>query len=627
MNNLEQKASPEFLHRLTQGPILADGAMGTELLRRSNLGVESCLEQLNLTAPELVRAIHLDYIEAGAELIETNTYGANRIRLEHHGLSNSVQELNQSAVKICKEAMRLTGQHVWIAGTIGPLGKSIAPLGPITRSQAKEVFQEQALALINANVDLLVLETFTSLAEIQLAVSAVKDTDSTIPIVALLTFTEDGLTLAEETPSEAAISLSALGVASLGTNCSVGPASMVKVIEEMAHYTSVPLTAMPNAGFPTYVDGRFVYLSSPSYMAQHADQLLESGADIIGGCCGTTSEHTTAMRTALRKRRAPRIKGKPEPRTKLSAQQPKLPLAAASEPTELAQRLGKQFVVTVEVDPPQGFDVTTTLSQLRNLIGKTHVDAFNVSDNPTARPRMSALAMSTLIQTRLGVEAILHIATRHRNLLALHSDLLGAHSLGVRNIFAVMGDLPYIGDYPHATAVSDVTPSGLMALMQHSNTGLDLAGHPIQQATSFLVGCALNMGAANLDRELHGLERKLKSGADFILTQAIFDPLTFEEFERRIGGFPVPILIGILPLSNIRHAEFLHNEVPGIVIPENVLKRMRGSGRRSQEEGISLSRELLKAIAPKINGAYLMPSFGKYDVVAQVLDGLPDLIS
>ena len=614
----------DFIQRLTEGPILADGAMGTELLNRGNIGIETCLEQLNMVSPKLVLGVHLDYLEAGAEIIETNTYGANRFRLEQHGLTEYVAEINRKAVEIAREAQRMTGQHVWIAGTVGPLGKPLAPLGSISRSHAREAFREQIQALVEAGVDLLMLETFTGLSEIQEAIAAANSV-SDIPIVALLTFTEEGITPAGETPAEVVTTLTGLKVASIGTNCSVGPVPMLQVLEEMAPLATVPLTAMPNAGFPTYVDGRFVYLSSPTYMAQHGGRLLQIGATVVGGCCGTTPEHIVALRKALSKHRRPYTHSVSGDRASSGPTYHQPPPTTPVEPTRLAQKLGREFTVTVEVDPPQGFDASPILADLRTLLGTVHVDAFNVSDNPRARGRMSALAMSTLIQTRLGEEAILHIATRHRNLLALHSDLLGAHGLGVRNVFVVMGDLPYIGDYPQATAVADVTPSGLISLIHRANSGMNLAGRPIKQATSFLIGCAFNMGATDLDRELRGLERKLDAGAHFILSQAVFDPESIERCYQRLGGFPVPLLMGLLPLSSARHAEFLHNEVPGIVIPEDVQQRMRAARRRSQEEGITLARELLEAVSSKIAGVYIIPAFGKYETVAQILDGLPAL--
>ena len=615
-----------FYHRLAQGPILADGAMGTELHRRGDHPFDGCFEQLNLIEPDLVRQIHLDYIEAGAELIETNTYGANQIRLEQHGLAHAVQEINQRAVELAQEAQRLTGQRVWIAGAVGPLGKPLAPMGPISHSQARAAFQEQAQALVEAGVDLLILETFPSLAEIREAIAAAQSVSDT-PIIAQLTFTQEGHTPAGDTPEEVVEALTPLGLAAIGANCSVGSEPMLRVIEEMASRSTTPLSALPNAGFPTYVEGRFVYLSSPSYMAGYAARMLDAGGAIIGGCCGTTPEHIAAMREALRQPRAKRKDGEPQGRvrtTRRSRQATSLPPA---EPTNLAKKLGKRFVVTVEVHPPRGFDVSSSLVELRKLLSLVNVDAFNTTDSPLAQGRMNSLAMSTLIQTRLGVEAILHMATRYRNLLALHSDLLGAHGLGVRNVFVFMGDPPSIGDYPQSISFSDVTSSGLIRLIHQANAGMDLFGRPIEQPTSFLVGCALNMEAPDMDAEFRSLERKVAAGAHFILTQAVFDPEAVERCYQRLGGFPLPVIMGVLPMRSVRHAEFLHNEVPGMVIPEGVRLRMREAKSRGPKTGVALAQELLQAVHTKIAGAYFIPAFGHYETVADVLAGLPALIA
>jgi len=613
-----------FVQRLTEGPILGDGAMGTELLNRGKININACLEETNLTSPKMVLGIHLDYIKAGAEIIETNTFGANRFRLGEHGLENEVFEINNKAVEIAKEARRMTGQHIWIAGTVGPSGKTLPPIGTASNNQIRKAFREQIQVLSSSGIDLLILETFTGLREIKEAIASAKSVTD-VPIIALLTFTEEATTLEGETPEEVVSALANLGVASIGANCSVGPAPMVKVLEKMATHTTIPLTAMPNAGFPTYVDGRFIYMSSPNYMSQHETTLLKIGVKVVGGCCGTGPKHIFAMREELGKYKLPHPNKISTIRTPLIQNYKQPPLITPTEPTKLSQKIGKEFTITVEVDPPQGFDASNILSDLRSLLRTTEIDAFNVSDNPRARGRMSALAMSTLIQTGLGIEAILHIATRHRNLLALHSDLLGAHGLGIRNVFVIMGDLPYMGEYPQATAVTDVTPSGLISLIDRANTGRNLAGHPIKYATSFLVGCAFNMGAIDLDKEIQNLERKLKAGARFILSQAVFDLKSFEYTYEKLGGFPVPLLMGLLPLNNIRHAEFLHNEVPGITIPEEIMFRMRSADQKGQLEGIAIAQELLQEAYPKIAGVYFIPSFGKYQTVAQILNGIPDL--
>ena len=586
--------------------------------------MDVCFEHLNLTEPDLVRKVHLEYLEAGAELIETNTYGANWVRLAQHGLADSVQEINRRAVELAREAQRLTGQRVWIAGAVGPLGKPAAPLWPDFQAEAQEAFKEQVQALVEAGVDLLMLETFPSLAEIREAIAAAKAV-SDIPIIAQLTFTEDGHTPAGDTPDEVMKALAPLGLAAIGANCSVGSEPMLRVIEEMAPGSAVPISALPNAGFPAYVDGRFVYFSSPSYMAEYAGRMLDSGATIIGGCCGTTPEHVAAMRDVLRRHRGKPKDGEPRAGARETDKRVEATPSPQEEPTGLAKKLGKQFVVTVEVHPPRGFNVSGTLLELRKLLRMANVDAFNATDSPLAQGRMSALAMSTLIQTRLGVEAILHIATRYRNLLALHSDLLGAHGLGVRNVFVFMGDPPSMGDYPQSVSFSDVTSSGLIRLIKQANAGQDLNGRPAEQPTSFLVGCALNMEAPDFDKELLSLERKVQAGADFILTQAVFDPEAVERCYSRLGGFPLPVVMGLLPLRSIRHAEFLHNEVPQMVVPDGVRLRMREAGRHGSQVGVALAQELLQAVQSRIAGVYMIPAFGRYDAVAEVLAGLPAL--
>ncbi|MBI4313172.1 MAG: bifunctional homocysteine S-methyltransferase/methylenetetrahydrofolate reductase [Chloroflexi bacterium] len=609
-----------FLQRLAQGPLLADGAMGTELLRRANLPINTCLERLNLSDPALVRGVHLDYINAGAELLETNTFGANAVRLGLHGHAGLARAINQQAVAIARDAQRLTGQRVWIAGAIGPLGKPLEPVGALTMAEARAAFQEQAGALAEAGVDLLILETFTSLAEIKEAVAAAKEVAGALPLVAQLTFTQEGLTPAGESPQEVIAALEALGVDVMGANCSVGSEPMLGVIEAMSpHAGGRPLSAQPNAGFPRFVDGRSVYLSSPAYMAGFASRMLEAGAAIVGGCCGTTPEHIAAMRDAIRSHG-----GRSRPRAQTVAPIVRAPDARpAPEPTALARRVqAHEFAVTVEVHPPRGFDISPTLVKLRQLLQRVRVDAFNCTDMPLAQGRMSALAMSALLQSRLGVEAVMHVATRYRNLVALHSDLLGAHALGVRNVIVMMGDPPAIGDYPSAVSFSDVTSSGLIRLIHQANQGLDLSGKVLDQPTSFFVGCALNLETPNLDAELASLERKVAAGADFIFTQSVFDPEAVERMHRRLGGFPLPVIMSVLPLRSHRHAEFLHNEVPGMVVPESARQRMKDAGKRAADTGVVLAQELITAARDKIAGVYFVPSFGNYEVVADVLDGL-----
>ena len=616
-----------FLQRLSRGPILADGAMGTELYARGLQTFDQCLDELNLLSPDVVLQVHLDYLQAGAELLETNTFGANRLRLEPHGLSEQVSDLNKKGAELAREARRLTGVPAWIAGAIGPTGRPLAPLGPLTRTQAAETFREQIQALVEGGVDLLIFETFSSLGELEEAIGAAKAVCS-LPIVALMTFTEEGNSLYGNTPTEAAQRLKELGVDVVGANCSVGSQSMVETMEQMVKATDGMLAAQPNAGFPHYVGGRHVYMASPEYMADHARRLVELGLTIVGGCCGTTPDHIAALREAIatpvqRPARRP-ISTKP-----LAPEPDRMAPAASApdlEPTGLAKKLGVKFVVTLEVDPPKGFDVSQILERLRPLQGTGLLDAVNIADNPRAQGRMSALATSALVQSRLGLETIMHLATRHRNLLALHSELLGAHGLGVRNLFLVRGDPPSLGDYPQAGALSDVTPTGLLRLIEGFNHGASALGQMLDRPTSFVAGAALNLAAPDVDRELRLLERKVEAGADFFLTQPIYDPEIVELWRKRLGTFPKPVLLGVLPLRSLRHAEFLHNEVPGILVPEQVRDRLRRAGQREGEVGLELARELLRAAAEHVGGVYIMPPFNRYQIVAELLDGMEDSI-
>ena len=609
----------QFADVLERGPMLSDGAMGTQLYERGGVVPDACLDELNLTDPELVKSVHLDYIRAGSQVIETNTFGANRMRLTEHRLEGKVAEINSAAVRIAREAQDLTGQRVWIAGAIGPLGRHIAPVGPVSLAQARQAFVEQVQALHDATVDFLALETFPEMRELREAVGAVKEV-STLPLIAQMTFTEDGTTSSGESPVEVVRTLEDLDVQGVGTNCGIGSEPLYRVVEEMAGATELPISAQPNAGFPTYRDGRFIYLSSPEYVAQHARRMVEAGVTMLGGCCGTSPQHIAAIRDALHGAR-PRATRRPE-RTRVRKPRASAPAPRVAEPTALSQKLGRKFVVTVEVDPPKGFDVSPDLEALSGLKETGFVDTINVADSPRAQSAMCALAMSSLIQGRLGMETIMHIALRHRNLVALHSELLGAHALGVRNVFVVMGDLPRSGDYPSATSISDITASGAISLIKAFNSGVDLSGRPIEQQTSFVVGCAFNPGAKDLDRELKVLDRKIEAGADFVLTQPVYAADTVERARQRLGGFPVPVLVGVLPLRSHRHAEFLHNEVPGMELPDEVRDRIRLAGRRAPEVGIEVCRELLGSVQESVSGAYFIPPFGRYDTVALVLEGL-----
>jgi len=609
-------AAPEsFQARLDRGPLLADGAMGTMLYARG-VPFDQCFDALNVDRPDLVTAIHGEYIAAGAELIETNTFGANRFKLSLHGLEDRVRATNVAGAAAARAAREASGRWVWIAGSIGPIGRPLAPLGTVKAGEARQAFAAQAKALAEGGVDLLIFETFSDLHELTEGVAAAKEVTG-LPIIAQMTFTHEGKTLLGHTPAEIVARLEELGVAVIGANCSVGSQGVLEVMEQMVLVSRTPLSAMPNAGFPAYVSGRIIYFSAPQYMADYARQMVELGVTVVGGCCGTTPEHIQAMREVLRTVESP-----PPPRLRPRVTVPAPPpVARPSPPTALAARLGRRFVLTVEVLPPRGTQEGPELEACQ-LLRQAGADTINVPDNPMARLRMSPWAMCLRIQTDVRMETVLHFTTRDRNLVRMQSDLLALHALGIRNILVLRGDPPQLGDYPSATAVSDVKPSGLIRLIKQFNEGHDLAGNDLGQATTFLVGAALNMGARDLDRELRGLEQKLRAGVDFLCTMPIFEPATLDRVLDRIGPLPVPLLVGILPLHGLRHAEFLHNEVPGMVIPSALRDAFRAAPRNGREVGLRFAEALVAAIRPRVQGLYLIPSFGRYDRVLHLVQTL-----
>jgi homocysteine S-methyltransferase len=586
--------------------------MGTLLFARG-APYDPCFDVLNLTQREMVLNVHLDYLRAGAEMIETNTFGANPIKLAAHGLEERARDVNWHGAKIAKEARDIYGQPVFIAGSVGPLGKPVAPFGRITPAEARAAFRAQIDALVEGGADALILETFADLAELTEAVRAAREACD-LPVIAQMTFTEDGRTRYGHTPAEVAAALEGLAVDVIGTNCSVGPIPMLDVIQQLAASTRTPLSAQPNAGFPALVEDRYIYPSSPGHLATYARKMVEAGAALIGGCCGTTPEHIAAIGRAIADLR-------PAP-----ARAPAIPPAGApheatpppvDQPSLLAQRLRRTFVISVEVDPPKGLDATKDLEGAR-LLKDAGADVIDVGDSPIGRVRMSALAMCVLIQQQVGIETIIHFTTRDRNLVGVQADLIGAHAMGVRNILALTGEPPR-GDYPNVTAVYDVDSVGLVRIIKRFNDGLDLAGKSIGHPARFLIGGALDMNPQTLDRELPKIERKLEAGVDFFMTQPVYEPEALDAFERRAGRLPVPILLGILPLQSSRHAEFLHNEVPGITIPKWVRDRMQAAGNAGRDEGLRLARDLLLGLLDRIEGAYLMPSFGRYEIVATLV--------
>lgn len=621
-----------FLERLRRGPLLADGAMGTVLLA-SGARVEQCLDALNLEQPDWVRDIHLAYIRAGAEVIQTNTFGASAPRLEEYGFAGQVRDINFRGVKLAREAREISGKSVWLAGTIGPLGRRARRGDELRTDVAEAAFAEQMAALWEAGADLLILETFSDLPELLVALRQARATTD-LPVVAEVTFGNDGVTGDGSIPADVAHALAAAGADVAGVNCSLGPARLLDFVSEMrAAEPELPLSAMPNAGLPYRSGARMIYPTAPHYFAERTPQFLAQGVVLVGGCCGTTPSHIASMREALDDaigRPHDREDLAPLPMVRVSSPGVTFSEEDAPEPTGLLQKLrAGKFVVSVEVDPPRGFSAAKMLEGAA-IAKERGADAVNVADSPMARVRMGALALCVLIQQQVGVEAILHLTTRDRSLMGLQADLIGAHALGVRNIIALTGDPPSLGDTQESSAVYDVDSIGLAKIISQFNQGLDRSGKPFGDRSAFTIIVASDPTRADMIQEVDRFHRKVSAGAHLTMTQPIFDPALWRRFlqlyEDRHGPFPVPVLIGVLPLQSHRHASFLHNEVPGITIPEAALVRMEKAGAEGRKEGVKMAQELLLELMelPHVQGVYLMPSFGRYEVACEVLDVVKD---
>jgi len=618
-----------FLARLAQGPLLADGAMGT-LLFQKGVPFERCFDELNQSRPELVEGIHREYLAAGAELIETNTFGANAIRLAAHGLDENAARLARQGVKLARNAREVAGVTAFVAGSMGPLGRALEPFGPIRAAEAEAAFRTQAEGLLEGGLDVFVLETFQDLAEILIALRAVKRVTSELPVVAQMTFGEDGRTRYGHTPALVVRALRQAGADVVGVNCGVGPQATLELLEQfVAAADGAPVSAMPNAGLPQFVEGRYVYLSSPEYFADFAARAVGLGVRLLGGCCGTTPAHVRAMRERLASHLpAEKLPSGAEVRVLEPSGFPPAAAgegAAEAEEPSLLKLLRTRFTVSVEIDPPRGIQTQKVMAGAR-LMAERGVDCINIADSPMARIRMSAMALAWQIRRELpGMELILHYTTRDRNLMALQSELLGAHALGLRNILCLTGDPPSLGDYPNMTAVYDTDSVGLIRIVHRLNDGADQAGSSIGGRTVFAVGCGVNPTAEDLDTELDRFRKKLDAGVQFVMTQPVYTLETWKRFLDRLGGMPpVPLLIGILPLQSFRHAEFLHNEVPGIQVPEWIRQRLHDAGNEGQRVGVELARELLADAQGLASGVYLMPSFGRYENCLEVLEGVLD---
>jgi len=612
----------KFLDLLASQTLLADGAMGT-MLHARGVGFDKCFDELNLTNPAAVAEVHREYIEAGAQLIITNTFGANRFKLTKHGLQQDVKEINFKGVELAKRVVAVSFKEVLIAGDVGPLGVRIAPFGRVQPEEARQAFAEQIQALAEAGVDLIVMETFSDLYEIREAIKAAQETCD-LPIVASVTFTRDDRTLLGDEPMKVARTLREAGVDVIGVNCSGGPAQLLRILKQMKQAVpdrSAKFWVKPNAGWPEQVGGRIMYPADADYFGDYALSFRDAGACVVGGCCGTTPQHIAVMKKALASSTYSSVLIQTQDIPEVSE------TLHVEPPTQFAQKLaGKDFAIAVEMDPPRGLSTHKLLAGA-SLLADAGADVINVADSPMARMRMSAWAVCDVVQRQVGVETTIHFPTRGRNLLRVQGDLLAAHALGIRNIFVVMGDPTAIGDYPEAMDNYDLVPSGLIKLIKQGfNEGLDHSGASIGQPTNFFVGAALNLCPPDPENEIKNLHRKIKAGADFFITQPVYraddGPKLIEAYEAKYAKFDKPILVGVLPLVSVRHANFLHNEVPGISIPDETRRCIEAAGDDGVKAGVEIAVELVNQLKAWAGGVYIMPQFHKYDMVAEIIESV-----
>ena len=609
--------------------VLCDGAMGSMLYGRG-IFINRCYDELNVTQPELIREVHMEYLQAGAVVIETNTFGANALRLERHGLESRVREFNVAGVRLareCVEAMRQKhGTEAFVAGAIGPLGVRIGDQAKASEEEAYAAFAEQVRGLAEggpgAGADMLIIETMTGMAEAKVAIRAARREGAGLPIIVMVTVDAEGNCLDGTSPEDAARSMTEWGADAVGCNCSEGPATVLGVIERMRRATHLPLAAMPNAGTPKVVEGRQLYLSSPEYMASFAKKFIGAGATFVGGCCGTTPKDTRAMRGALRALEAQET-GVEVAESGAAAAQPK---ESAVQPPPLKDRskiggmiAAGQFCTLVEIVPPKGFDCTREIEGAEELY-RLGVDAINVPDSPRASARMSAMSLCVQIQQRVGIETVLHYTCRDRNILSIQGDLLGAASIGVKNILCLTGDPPKMGSYPDATAVFDVDAIGLTRIVRDLNRGLDIGGNSIGASAAFTISVAANPGVPDLDNEVRRFAAKVEAGGEFGITQPVFDLRLLDEFLKRIEGFRIPIIAGIWPLTSVKNAEFMKNDLK-VSMPPEIFERMgrAESPEAARAEGVAIAREMLAAVRGQVQGAQVSAPFGKYKAAAQVL--------
>ncbi|MGC2656480.1 MAG: bifunctional homocysteine S-methyltransferase/methylenetetrahydrofolate reductase [Bryobacteraceae bacterium] len=617
---ITRSRAAEFRKKLESGIVVADGAMGT-MLYAKGVFINRCFDELNLSSPQMVKEIHQEYVKAGAEIIESNTFGANRKRLAAFGLAERLKPINEAGVRLAREA---AGEKAFVAGSIGPLGVPIEPLGPLSFPEAREFFREQVEVLLGAGVDLLVLETFYDLSELREAIFAAREAAGPdMVIVAQVTVDDEGTMRDGASTAAFTTSLNEYPVDVIGVNCSAGPKVILETVEKMAALTTKPLSAMPNAGLPASVEGRNLYLCSPEYMAQYSRRFLWAGVRIIGGCCGTTPEHIKLIRSEARslqpmhRQTAAVVVEEDKAEVK---RLPKVPVAAKSK---LGAKLAEgKFASFVEILPPRGIDASKEIAGAR-LCREHGIDCINVPDGPRASARLSAQVTCQLIQQQAGIEAVLHFCCRDRNILSIQSELLGAHTTGIRNLICITGDPPRMGMYPDATAVFDVDAIGLTNIANNLNQGLDIGGNPIGSQTALLIGVGANPGALNMEEELRRFAWKVEAGAEYVVTQPVFDLKLLERFLKKTEQYRLPMIAGIWPLTSYRNAEFMVNELR-VPVPENYMDRMRRAENAefARQEGIRIAQEMVSRVHSLVQGVQLSAPFGRYEMAIQVAEAI-----
>lgn len=602
-----------FVEFIKNNLVLFDGAIGTELYNKG-VFINSCYDELNLTRPNLIQELHKSYIEAGADVIETNTFGANRPKLQKFGLEDKVYDINFKGAQLARE---IAGDEIYVAGAIGPLKERLEPWGPLSEDEARAIFLEQASALIEGGADLIILETFSDLHLIQQAILAIKE-NFDIPVMAQMTIGNDGNSLFGTKPDFFAAKMQQWGADIVGVNCSVGPKPMLDALELMNEVVNIPISIMPNAGTPVDVDGRNIYLASADYFAEYTRRFIQAGASVVGGCCGTNPSFIKEMRKSIQSIQ-PRQQIVKE--IKIVEEELKQPAIPTCKKSGFAEKIcNKEFVTSVEIVPPRGANADIAIEQAQKMKA-AGINAINIPDGPRALSRMGASYLSLLIQQKADMEVILHYACRDRNLLGMVGDLLGAYAAGINNILLVTGDPPKMGTYPDATAVFDVDSIGLTNVVNYLNSGVDLGGNAIPDPTGFFIGVGVNPGAIDLDYEIRRFEWKVKAGAEYAITQPVFDNEIFFEFMKRVRHFEIPIIAGVWPLVSVRNAEFMNNEVPGASVPEHIMKRMyaTNSKEEAREVGLEIARETIREIKSEIAGIQVSMPFGNIKYPLEVL--------